>query len=75
MCREWHYTEKEGESERDLGQISFDTMGMIHRDGGGMWDGGTVGTEEAADMGRKKTKNKGFENGEHLEEVPFPSPL
>lgn len=21
MCREWHYTEKEGESERDLGQI------------------------------------------------------
>lgn len=48
---------------------------MTHRDGGGMWDGGTVGTEKAADMGRRKTRNKGFNNGEQLEEVPFPSPL
>lgn len=48
---------------------------MTHRDGGGMWGGGPVGTEKAADMGRRKTRNKGFENGKHLEEVPFPSRL
>lgn len=70
MCREWNYTEKEGESERDLGQVSFDILGMTH--GGGMWVEGTIGTEKAADMGRRRTKNKEFKNGEHLEEVPFP---